>query len=109
MPAAQAVSPEPTAVQKPAMGWNQAITATGTTSSRPTGIRAAANLARFSTDTGVGDRARRSGVSSAETVIQIRLPATWPARKATPAAPPASIQAGCSAALRARTRASGSI
>ena len=38
--------------------------------------------------TGVGARASRSGVSSAETVIQIRLPATCPARKATPAAPP---------------------
>ncbi len=84
---ATAEAAQPARAASPAMGAMTIRAIRGMASRAATGVRAAASLARISVRTGVGQQARRSGASSAETVTHDRLPLTWPVMKVSAAAP----------------------
>ena len=61
---------------------SQVSAASGRTRMATSGARPAASLALRTADGGAGAQAISSGASSAESVSQVSVPATWPARKA---------------------------
>src|SRR5438094_9929139 len=81
-PLAIEAATQPSVAAIPAAGARTMSASRGMASSTATGASAAASLARITVEIGAGLALSRSGASSAETVIQDRLPLTWPAMKA---------------------------
>ncbi len=72
------------------------------------GARPAASLALRTADGCAGAQAISSGASSADSVSQVSVPATCPARKVITAAPNGSARLACWPALRSTRKVAGS-
>ncbi len=75
-PEATAAAAQPNVAAMPVTGDNTVRAASSGTSNAARGVNAAVSLAVRKVQPGVGAEASRAGASSAEMVIQARLPAT---------------------------------